>query len=415
MFNRSSLLAAVAVASLPLATTPIVYANTSDTATRAMSGTIIENRSVHDLRAYAEPDAAYPAAGQRAPQPILLPEDALVFDADSYALAIDPESMPQGTVADNGLTNFRIVAFDAEQNPLGETSGTVRLATMSDGQQVWIDPLLDTQTSSTLLAPDVVGGITADLTALVGADAPVDPTSPLLGDDESETPTEDDLGPHLAPDAKLVGGCSYPEGAGDVVVNRKSVSTTIGTGYPVRGDKSWMSHTEGSSAEYNGTFGIANDNVGYWQQSSTKSIARASGFEWAAKDYARSYRVKVEYVKIAHYYGQCPPAEPYYYTWRPARFDGGYGENAGITRPDFKNCRQIGSDGTWWRNESTGKSYSLSYGVKFAGTIGIDLSSKRAYDSEAMLAYRISANRWVCGNNDVPSHAGKVMERLKNA
>ena len=48
-------------------------------------------------------------------------------------------------------------------------------------------------------------------------------------------------------------------------------------------------------------------------------------------------------------------------------------------------------------------------------TIGIDLSSKHNYNQEGQLGYHITSGRWLCGNNDVPAYAGKVMERLNNA
>jgi hypothetical protein len=61
--------------------------------------------------------------------------------------------------------------------------------------------------------------------------------------------------------------------------------------------------------------------------------------------------------------------------------------------------------------ERGGHAYSYSAGVKSAGTIGIDLSVVRSYNAEARLAYHVDAKKQICGNNDVPSLAGKIQEK----
>lgn len=128
---------------------------------------------------------------------------------------------------------------------------------------------------------------------------------------------------------------------------------------------------------------------------------------------ARSFRVGISYRKVEGYYGRCPGDAPYWVKWEPHHYTGGYGENTdGVTRPDWDECVTIGSTGIWWRSRSDGSSYSHSAGVKFASVIGIDLSSKRAYNSEAKTGYLLKVRfRRMCGNNDDAGIAGKVMER----
>jgi hypothetical protein len=176
-----------------------------------------------------------------------------------------------------------------------------------------------------------------------------------------------------------------------------------------------MSHIAGSADEYTASFGVASNfagTAGMWTQSRTESVARSFRFEWDPKSYDRSFRVGVIYQKALYYYDHECDEPPYYSTWVPVGYDGSAGENADIGRPLWLHCKRITSDGRWYRSSETGSSYTLSYGVKFSAVIGIDLSSLRAYNSEAMLAYHLTAGRFLCGDNDYPSYASKIMERF---
>jgi hypothetical protein len=52
--------------------------------------------------------------------------------------------------------------------------------------------------------------------------------------------------------------------------------------------------------------------------------------------------------------------------------------------------------------------------VKFASLIGIDLSIKRDYDTSQKVVYDVAGSiNKMCGSDDVPSLAGKVMEKFR--
>lgn len=211
-----------------------------------------------------------------------------------------------------------------------------------------------------------------------------------------------------------------PGGAGDVVVRTSERQVTIGTAYP-RGaeDTAWMTFNTGSSAEYVATLGSASYDYavgGGWKASSSRTLEKGSGFDWDPKKYPRSFRITSTYQKVNQYYDKCQSERPYRAYWYAKTLNtGGYGENAGITRPDWANCRNIYSDGVWWRDTTGGSAYSYDAGVKAAGIIGIDLSVKRSYNQEARLAYHVHATKRICGNNSMGAPvgaAGKIMEKF---
>lgn len=69
---------------------------------------------------------------------------------------------------------------------------------------------------------------------------------------------------------------------------------------------------------------------------------------------------------------------------------------------------------TFKRNLPNYSAYSYGAAVKFKGAIGIDLSGKRSYSSDSWIIYEVAGNnKRLCGNNDWPDYAGKVMERFR--
>lgn len=427
-----ALLAGLAAATGGLALVGPAAAQSS--APDAVTGTIAETSAVAvaDLAIYVKPEDAIQASiglGEMVHYH-RLPGSAVTLVGDQYQLSVAPQELPADTVGDSGLVTFQVVALDADATPLGLTSATVRAVYDSGGSLQWVDPLAPTEGVSVFAGGAVpadpplsvaasdsyLGPVTADLTALPGVSVPAS----VLDDDEVEPPgaddvidTNDDVAQQEVNSlAVTTSSCTPGQGAGNVKVAEKTVWGTIGTGYPVDGNWSKMSYTDTTSVDFTATLGVASDSGGIWQQSATESKARGTGFNWAQKTYARSYRVGLDYGKIAHYYDRCPPSPPYYKTWEPLRYAGNYGENDGIQRPDWNTCRGFTSDGDWWRSDSTGSAYSLSYGVKMANTIGIDLSTRRNYNSEAKLGYWVKAGQRLCGNGgNPPGTAGKVMQR----
>lgn len=258
----------------------------------------------------------------------------------------------------------------------------------------------------------------ADLGPVQTVQSGVDPTVGEMPDESEGASAEDIQPPDVSVGKDAVAefyslngsGCVPGQGAGNVVTARRIVSVTIGTGYPVGGDTSWMEYDATAGQDYTTTLGMAHNSVGHFQRAGTKSIERSFGFNWDHKTYRRSYRVNVRYVRVAHYFDRCPGSPPYYSTWKPRKLIGTTSENQNIPAADFNHCHRQGSSGTWYRVDRKGKAYSHSTGVKIAGTIGIDLSSVRRYNNESKLGYHVSAGKYLCGNNNDPSVAGKVME-----
>lgn len=400
----------------------------------ALTGTIAETTEVDvaDLAFYAKPEDAVRAAIPlgKSVHYFRLPDSAVSLVGDQYSLSVAPQDLPDNTVGDSGLVTFQVVALDPGSTPLGFTSASVRAVYDSAGRPQWADPLASTEgvrsfpggavsadpPRSAAASDDLLGPVTADLTALPGVSVPAS----AIDDDEIEPPsaddaieTDDSTQQEVNALATAASSCDPIQGGGNIKLAEKTVWGTIGTGYPVDGNWSAMSYTATSGVDFTATLGIASDSGGIWQQSGTETKGRGTGFNWAHKTYARSYRIGLDYEKIGHYYDRCPPSQPYYKSWEPLRYAGNYGENDGIQRPDWNTCRGFTSSGDWWRVDTTGSSYSLSYGVKMANTIGIDLSTKRSYNQEAKLGYWVKAGQRLCGNGgNPPGTAGKVMERL---
>ena len=67
--------------------------------------------------------------------------------------------------------------------------------------------------------------------------------------------------------------------------------------------------------------------------------------------------------------------------------------------------------GKWSRDKSNGSAYSYGAGVKFKSLIGINLKVTRNYSSKQKVIYRLKKERRLCGNNNPPAYASKLMAR----
>ncbi|MCW2772413.1 MAG: hypothetical protein JWN91_739 [Nocardioides sp.] len=432
----------------------------SSTAPIALSGTVagVSDLIEGSVKVQLEPDQELIEAftGAMSVQNSGLPASLVETSGNSYTVRIDPAALPPEVISDTGIVTFDVFAQDPDAARYTATTVSVRAVLNDDGTYSWTDPTgpsvdLD---DGELAARIPASARTAYRRSLVPGASLVTKFAPrvrpvhanlakpqakgVICDSVGCAPTQHASGMHRMTVAEDDGGETEPSGAIDAPVItdgataaadcgdvdgdgmwwtdvKRNVSSTIGTAYPVRDDPAWMSHESGSSSEFTSTFGIAWDNLGYFEESGTRTAEKGTGFDWDHKSYSRSFRVGVVYQKVEALFDRCPGATPYYTKWVPIGYSGGYNENTdGVSRPDWNHCVTIGSTGTWWRDASSGSSYSLSTGVKFAGVIGVDLSSKRAYNAEAKLGYHVGlVGRRMCGNDDVPGMSGKVMERSK--
>lgn len=78
-------------------------------------------------------------------------------------------------------------------------------------------------------------------------------------------------------------------------------------------------------------------------------------------------------------------------------------------------CSNVNRGVVWKRYQSKGKGYSYGAGVKYEEVIGIDLSVEKQYSSNHTLYYHVrgAKKKKLCGNNDYPSRAGKMVERRR--
>lgn len=191
---------------------------------------------------------------------------------------------------------------------------------------------------------------------------------------------------------------------------------TIGTSYPLKGEKAWMNFRTGSSDTYKVEVGVAakyKGTGGNWKEVESATKSRGFGFQWAKSKKFRSYRVFVQYERLDRYY-KCTYDN--WSWWRPRGLVGTTNDHVRRGgRPKWKNCYLQPSKGVWQRYASNGKSYQSSIGVKFEGAIGFDMATTRAYNREAILNYTISKKRKriLCGNNGVPAKAGKIMMKSR--
>lgn len=196
------------------------------------------------------------------------------------------------------------------------------------------------------------------------------------------------------------------------LLSAKIAWATIGTSYPVGRDTAWMDVTSSSSngASYGGA--LAYSGVG----PTASGEAFASGdwsFTWTRSGRSRSYRKQIEYTRYREYnYLSGPGCD--HVRWIPYRETGGTSYNtAGVYRPNWTICARV-SSGTWSRGTSQGYKYEYGEAVKVKDVLGIDLGIDRSYSRSQTLSYNITGrNKLLCGNDDKPAYAGKIMEKYR--
>ena len=319
-----------------------------------------------------------------------LSPEAVTQSGNSFAVAVDPGSIPDGYVSDAGLVTMLVTARDASGETRGMTTSTVRRAQTHDGAYAWIDPDVPpgqrAEVALTRMAQEGAeqGASDPGYQAAIRGNLSMRPRTP------APPPFEND-------------GSDEVSAAGTTLLDTSVRSTTIGTTYPIGTTKATMEFTAGKST----TTGVALNAGGYWKQDGTKSTDAGFGKEWLLSGDRRSYRVNIRYGKYRfcmETYGWCET------TWEPMNHTGGTGHNVLSSAPDFKHCQGVDA-GPWWRRDSGGYAYSYGAGVKFKSVINIDLSSRRQYSTGNKLLYDIPRERRMCGSNADPALASKVMER----
>lgn len=338
---------------------------------------------------------------------------------------LDPRSVPVSLRRANGLVDFTLYVRD-EAGKTWSTSLTARGAVLdppagtsarqapSSSEPAWFSPIETERVSREMSA--------------AGYPRLSQPTAPQPARSErafASTTSADydneevDVNPweYVEVDTALTtGGSSCLETTynGD-----QNISTTVGTTYPIGSTTAKMVHTNSSSNE--STLGIA---VGAetsggsvsWQQGGVRTVGGSWELDWQPNGNARSYRILVNYHRFTHGSAACDRKQ---YSRRPHIEIGGGGTNTnGVTRPAWNTyCAPQPLNATFRRTNSEGTAYSYGAAVKFSTFIGIDLSGKKNYNSANRIEYYFTGSSGdrrhkLCGNNDYPSVAGKMIDRF---
>jgi len=335
----------------------------------------------------------------------------------TYEVAPVRDSVPARSVTTTGVVNFYVQVLEEDGTI---TEGAFPLLQDPTDSRSWIDPALAAQAQQVRrqLARGVErsgalhrlrsAGFTSTAIPLFNHSAASSDPDGLEG---TWTALVDERGDGSASSVPTRRGGS---GAADCdLYAQDPVSTTVATSYPTQGDKSWLTY---SSSEHT-TTGVATTvgSGGSFHASGTKTTGDEWGQDFAKSDRNRSYRVEINYGLY-----ECTNVITGYRWYQTApRFQtGGTGQNIldRSDRPDWNDpdyCRDV-ANGDWWRGSTRGSDYYLSYGVKIASAIGIDLSSKHVYSTGTRLYYGVTGgNKRLCGSNNVPAKAMKLIERLR--
>ena len=313
-------------------------------------------------------------------------------DSNTFEVALDPSDVPPRYIDSLGLVHLQIVASTSDGAFLSNAS--LRAVLSSEGVAAhWAEP--------------AVSAPTTDRPVLARAGRlhlPVDASSQAATVGVTAfAPISEAEADRIAADPDPPAGCDYTK------LKEKTRSTTIGTTYPTRGDSATMIVDSSTGAHYG--VAVSTKVSGDWadfRAGEGKYTRSGWGFKWANSTKSRSYRKGIRYgLFLLDCVRGCDECSK---QWYPIGETGGTGSNSGIDRPNFRRCARV-DKGAWWRDDAGEHAYTYGAAVKFAGIIGIDLSISRQYNSSQKLLYRLDAKRRMCGSNDFPSEAGKVMER----
>lgn len=330
-------------------------------------------------------------------------------DGERFTVRIDPADIPVQLASEDGVINFEV---HGDGDTMGwETSTSTRVVSVENqpGAQ-WAD--VGDASDPTLQRAVISASRPSSSVASLAVEVPQAVTGPLGTNFSTAVVSSDSIVsfPLPAPLASLQSDV-LPAGAPCIAkwTNQyKSPDSTIGTTYPVSGATGWMEISHASGASY----GVAVSVDGRpFKKSGSSSAKGGWSFKYPVSKKSRSYRIPVKYRKKkmdCYYHNYTQKTEK----WIPINEIGTAKETSGIKRPNFKRCYPQGP-GVWARDDDDGKQYEFSAAVKLATAIGIDLSIKRNYDSSQKTVYKITQEVRLCGNNDDPGVAGKVMLKKK--
>jgi hypothetical protein len=365
-----------------------------------------------------------------------VPSNDVHIAGNTWAVSLDPATIPSKFVAPDGQVDFMLEAHDAEtglaayhtvsaQRVLNLVSGLTNLIPAGDPVPIGWTPsggsasLRPSAPPVEVSAPQFGGADagTDNLEANMNTSTAVPDTGELTGipleliKDPTGSAVDDggttDAGTFLPSPETVDVNVAAPGNCQEIDPSRyrADIQTTIATGYPVGGDESSLTYTSALKT----TSGTAIASGSGFRESGTESTTDGWGADFVKDPYKRSYRTNVTYgyfvcYNVAGYYSYWvfpikQPGAAYYYYLSDA--------------PNWTRCQPV-YDGIVWKREQAGENaYESSYGVKAKGYIGIEMFSKHSYNKSGKLRYHVThGNKRVCGNNDTPGQAGKVQEKF---
>lgn len=361
-----------------------------------------------------------------------LPAAETAVDGNSFAVAVDPSSVPADYISNEGVVSMIVRVSDGTSTDVsyasaravtlvGPSSAGARQSGVGAASGLaWADPVASSHWASengasrrgkVSFAKLRTTSVEAARTKLLAARSVATDADARAGEEALGVAVAEFASPGMGP---LAEADPWP-GCTETKLAERTRSTTIGTTYPVGGDKAKMSVSSSRGASYGVAVQGKNAATGEWgsfRVGESKFTRSGWGFDWDGSTEARSYRKGIEYHKVET---DCVRGcNKCLRTWIPVGETGGVGENSeGVNRPTWQKCSAINSKGFWWRDEGGGHAYTFDAAVKFAEVIGIDLSIERSWNEDNRIGYNMTKGRRLCGSgDDWPSVAGKVMERF---
>lgn len=314
-----------------------------------------------------------------------MPSTAVETAGTKFSIKIDPATVPTEYLNDDGRLDISIRIDNVIQRVTGSTFATVALYTdPNSGISKWIDPL----------NPVAEGEPASSDSNLSPADVRVT-LSPAIG----ALPT-------------------YKEGAtvqsscpGDwVYIKSSDRQVSIAHTYVPDNTSStaWAQHgTERNLKE--GVAFRANYQGSGWQEEGTRTFASGTKMVWNSNQAnTKTYRVNTRYGNYKWVGSDC---WVYEYMWKPRYNVGTYTSWSGTSDPSWTGSCGVNDPGTWYRNFSSGSSYTHSGGVIISDIIGFNMYSERGYYSDSYIAYKIAGKKRLCGYDRVPEYAKHVRLR----
>jgi hypothetical protein len=358
-------------------------------------------------------------------QMLMYAVDAAVDESstEGVGVTVDPASVPAAALNENGVVNFEIQILSSD----GSVSmGAFSLLRDPTDSSQWLevdDSVAASQAASAMRSGKRDARATRVMAKVQRLGFTQKAVQVVTGRAVGSARSDETDGQDWAGTGRwnqLIKNSGAPDDGSDNVAARggaascelmdnDNASTTVATSYPVGGDLSWLtySNSENTTTGVAVTFGGST-----FHKDGTKNTSDSWGQDFAASANNRSYRISVNYglyscVNVVTNY-RWHKVAPRYQT-------GGTGTHFidAADRPDWNNCDNV-AKGNWWRGREDGGNYSLGYGVKIAEAIGFNLYSEHGYSSGTRLYFGVTkTNKKMCGNDNVPARASKLIERVR--